>query len=152
MLDTRGNGPVIAGLMGLILVLAFVILTSQFFGGCSKAQSQSTGTTFLFTWSGDDGMSGTASGYEIRLDTRPIVAADTLTWWNNAPIRRDVPPPTPKLGGTPDSVEVTGLASQTHYYAVMRVRDEVPNWSGFSNVAEKTTADLIWPDPPQNLR
>jgi len=35
---------------------------------------------------------------------------------------------------------VTGLVSNTTYYFVMKAADEVPNWSGFSNVAMAYTS------------
>lgn len=140
--------PLVYGLVGVALVAMLA------FGapGCQKADAQSVSATFLFTWPGDDGNVGTASSYEIRLATVLPAGTDTLTWWNNAPIRRTAPPPVPKIAGTPDSVTVSGLNSSTRYYAIMRCSDEVPNQSGFSNIAIKDTPDFIPPAPITNLR
>lgn len=135
--------------LATMLLVALALLTNS----CAKkAESQAIGQTLLFTWSGDDGMVGTASSYEVRVSTAAIAGTDTLSWWNAAPIRKTAPPPTPKVAGTPDSVTVLGLNSQTTYRAIMKVYDEVPNPSGYSNVAVFTTADIVRPDPPQNLR
>lgn len=132
---------------------AMLAAAAVFGGGCAtKATAQSVSATFQFTWPGDDGNVGTASSYEIRLATVLPAGTDTLTWWNNAPIRRSAPPPVPKIAGTTDSVTVTGLASSTRYYAIMRASDEVPNISGFSNIATKDTPDFIPPAPITNLR
>src|SRR4030067_1062016 len=49
-------------------------------------------------------------------------------------------PPGAGVVGTRESLIVTGLASDKTYYFVLLAADEVPNWSGFSNVATKQTS------------
>lgn len=114
-------------------------------------ESQVVSQTFTFTWPGDDGMTGTASSLELRWSTAAIVGTDTLSWWNAA-TRWAGAYPVPKVAGTPDSVIVTGLPNDTVVYAVAKACDEVPNCSGFSNVAVGKTKDFVPPAPPQNLR
>jgi hypothetical protein len=40
----------------------------------------------------------------------------------------------PGNAGTADSLVLGGLVAGTRYYAILRVADERPNWSGFSNM------------------
>jgi chitodextrinase len=50
---------------------------------------------------------------------------------------------------------VTGLSPATTYYFAMKTADEVPNWSGISNVITKTTAaapDIIRPAALNNVQ
>ena len=42
--------------------------------------------------------------------------------------------------GPPEEFEVTGLEPNTTYYFAIKAADEIPNWSGISNVAIQTTA------------
>jgi hypothetical protein len=108
------------------------------------------GSTAVLEWEapGDDGSSGTAARYEVRYQVAPIVGSDTLSWWNAGTIVGGLPTPGPS--GTTDSVVVSGLDPSVSYYFVLRVADEVPNWSGFSNVVIKPAfADLI---PPATIR
>ena len=46
---------------------------------------------------------------------------------------------TTAVAGSTDSTRVRGLTPLTTYYFIVRAADEVPNWSGYSNVATKTT-------------
>jgi chitodextrinase len=82
------------------------------------------------TWTspGDDGNSGTAALYDMRLSTAPI----TLSNWSAA---RGVPGlPAPLVSGTRQQVTVRGLSRDTTYYLAIRTRDDAGNWSGVSNV------------------
>ncbi len=47
--------------------------------------------------------------------------------------------PTPAVAGTPESMEVTGLAPQTTYYFAIKTSDEIPNVSQVSNSAGEQT-------------
>ena len=87
-----------------------------------------------WTATGDDGTIGRAARYDIRYSTQAISGTDTVGWWNAATIVNTigkVPPPP----GMPDSVLITSVTYGQGYYAMMRVADEVPNWSRFSNLA-----------------
>jgi len=90
------------------------------------------------TWTatGDDGSAGRASSYDIRYSETPV-ASDTSTWWSSATFIGSLP--APAASGTRESLIVTGLAADKTYYFILRAADEIPNWSGFSNVAIKQT-------------
>jgi uncharacterized protein (TIGR02145 family) len=99
------------------------------------ATSNPTSSSIKLTWTapGDDGDSGTASQYDIRYSTSNITPSD----WNSATQCGDEP--TPKVAGSSESYTVTGLTPDTKYYFAMKTADEVPNWSGLSNVPSGKT-------------
>jgi hypothetical protein len=90
------------------------------------------------TWTapGDDGNTGTASSYEMRYSQTPV-GADTAGWWSSAASVGAMPPPL--RAGSRESFIVAGLSAATTYYFAIRASDEVPNVSGFSNIAVKQT-------------
>jgi formylglycine-generating enzyme required for sulfatase activity len=104
--------------------------------------------SLTLTWkaSGDDGMTGTATEYDVRYSTSSI----TNTTWDAATPATEEPNP-PHVAGTTEHFTVTGLVAGTKYYFAMKTRDEVPNWSGISNVRSATT--LTEPDtwPPSTV-
>lgn len=133
-----------------IVALALVVLVV----GVSlwrQARGQTVAQTLLFTWPGDDGNVGTCAGLELRWSRNTIAGTDTLSWWNAA-TRFTGTYPVPRVAGTADSVQVTGLPSDSQLYAIVRAFDEVPNLSGFSNVAAFRTPDFIPPGRIQDLR
>jgi chitodextrinase len=101
-------------------------------------------TTVLLNWTapGDDQTTGTAAQYQIRYSTAPITSGNfaAATLVTGAPM--------PLLAGTVQNVDVNGLTPETHYYFAMMTADEVPNWSGLSNVAEATTSAVADGTPP----
>jgi len=103
-------------------------------------------STLVISWTapGDDGTTGRATSYDLRYRSTPISGIDTLSWWNAAtPVPAE---PIPGVAGSTDSVRVRGLTPITTYYFVLRVADEVPNWSAYSNVGSATTSgDLTAP-------
>ncbi len=103
------------------------------------AESSEPGAADL-TWTapGDDGSFGRASRYDLRYAPRPITEAS----WDSASVATS--PPVPKPSGQGESFTVTGLRGGTWYFAT-RTADEVPNWSGLSNVAN---AVVVPPTPP----
>ena len=114
------------------------------------AAAQTVSTTVLWTAPGDDGMSGRASSYALRYRTTAIVGTDTTSWWNGATSISGLP--APGVSGATDSVVVSGLDPTKTYYFILRTADEVPNWSGFSNVAIKLpSVDVIPPAAITNL-
>lgn len=121
--------------VGLVSTLVSIIVLHGF-GGRARGAS----ATLLWTASGDDGTSGRASRYDLRMSTNAISGTDTLTWWNAATVV-DLAGKVPPVAGAQDSFLVTGLLAGTRYYAILRMADEVPNWSGFSNVAIIEAAD-----------
>jgi hypothetical protein len=97
-----------------------------------------------WTAPGDDGTVGRASVYDIRYRTTTVSGTDTTTWWNGA--TQVTGEPLPGSAGATDSMRVRGLAPITTYYFMVRAGDEVPNWSGYSNIAQKATSgDVVAP-------
>lgn len=116
----------------IALSAAFVTLV----GVVPTAQAQTgawNSVTLSWTTPGDDSLTGTASQFDIRYSTSTITAANfsSATRWTGAPV--------PAAPGTHQSTIVTGLSPATTYYFAMKTADEVPNWSGLSNVVTKTT-------------
>ena len=97
--------------------------------------SSTTVSTARLTWTsvGDDGNAGTANRYDLRYALAPIDAAN---WASATQVSGET---APKAPGQSESFTVTGLAGGTRYYFALKVGDEVPNWSGLSNVASGTT-------------
>ncbi len=116
----------------------------------AHAQAATTSVVLQWTASGDDGLVGVASRYDLRISTT-AVGADTLSWWNAATVV-NMTGKVPSAPGTADSVSVPNLVPGTRYYAMLRVADEVPNWSGYSNVAIIDLRDSIAPSRVADLR
>ena len=93
----------------------------------------STSVTLSWTAPGDDGNVGTATTYDIRYSTSNITAG------NFSAATQVANEPSPKAAGSAETFVVTGLASGTGYFFAVKTADEVPNWSGLSNVVSRTT-------------
>ncbi|MBZ5640818.1 MAG: choice-of-anchor D domain-containing protein [Acidobacteriia bacterium] len=95
------------------------------------------------TWTatGDDGIVGTASYYEVRYSTSSITEAN----WASA--TRAGNEPTPQVSGSPESMEVHGLDASTFYYFAIKAFDEWGNPGALSNLASGTTL----PPPTGNV-
>lgn len=89
-----------------------------------------------WTAPGDDGNVGRAATYELHY-SETAVPSDTVSWWGSAINAGTLP--APLTAGSAEAFTVAGLDSGTTYYFVIRTADEVPNWSGFSNVSVRTT-------------
>jgi chitodextrinase len=89
--------------------------------------------TLAWTAVGDDGLNGQAATYDLRYSTSPI----TPSSWESAIAVSGEPSPRP--AGQGESFTVTGLSPGTLYYFGLKVADEMPNWSGLSNIASGTT-------------
>jgi hypothetical protein len=111
------------------------------------AAGSATQTSVALTWTatGDDGASGTATGYDLRRSTEPITAGN----WNGATPVPNLP--APRAAGTAESFTVTGLSAGTAYYFAIEAADEVPNWSGISNVVSATTQPSADTTPPARV-
>jgi hypothetical protein len=138
----------LGALAALALMFAFLV-----FVPIKQAHADVPSITMLWTAPADDDSdpsSGPASTYEMRWSTAPV-GADTLSWWNAANVVANMP--TPGVFGATDSVTVVGtFRTGTHYYFLMRAADEVPNWSGYSNVADVFIPDTVPPSPILDLR
>ncbi|MEK7813423.1 MAG: fibronectin type III domain-containing protein, partial [Candidatus Desantisbacteria bacterium] len=106
-------------------------------------------TSVILTWSspGDDGNTGVAKGYDVRYAQIPINDNN----WLQASIASGVP--VPKSAGTNQQCTVSSLMSGTGYSFAIKAYDEVPNWSGISNLVAATTlvpstATLKWLNKP----
>jgi len=121
----------------IALVFAAVVLSAS----TASAQSGWNSVTLHWTTPGDDGMLGTAAQFDLRYSTAPITGANfaSATKWNSMPA--------PASPGTSQSVTVTGLQPSTTYYFAIKTGDDVPNWSGISNVITATTTNA-----PDNTR
>ncbi len=106
------------------------------------AASNPTGTSVRLDWvaTGDDGLVGQASSYEIRYSTSAILASNFAS---ATLVTTGVP--SPAASGTPQNMTVTGLSNETAYYFAMKTKDELDNASPLSNVVSATTLDVIAP-------
>jgi PKD repeat protein len=95
-------------------------------------------TSVSLTWTavGDDGSTGVATTYDIRYGTS-ILSEEN---WEYATQVSGEPDPQP--AGQIETVSVNGLEPDTIYYFGLKVADEVPNWSGLSNVVTLTTLPM----------
>lgn len=114
------------------------------------AVGSTTETTITLTWtaSGDDATTGTATTYDLRYSTSNITAGN----WASA--TEAAGEPAPQAAGNEETFTVTGLTAGTIYYFALKVADEVPNWSGLSNVASGATmaeADVTPPGAVDDL-
>jgi hypothetical protein len=120
------------------------------------AHSQVASVILDWTAPGDDADIGTATTYEMRWATsRPDTTSQTTfnAWWAAATPVAGLP--APLVAGTAQSVTVApagGFTTGRTYYFVLRTADEVPNWSGYSNVAWKFIPDTIPPRAIVDLR
>jgi len=130
---SRSTSP--ARLLLSLLATLGALLLPHIAAGQTSADST---VTLLWTATGDDGTVGTATSYDLRYRTVGITGTDTLSWWNAATKVTGLP--VPHASGVTDSMRVRGLTPFTTYYFILKVGDEVPNWSGYSNVAVKTTS------------
>ncbi len=106
-----------------------------------------TFTDVLLSWTltGDDWTMGVPSQTDVRYSTAPI---SDLNWGLCTSIGGL---PAPDTSGTHQTVWVHGLTSGETYYFAMKIADEVPNWSGLSNVVSVTLPSLPDTTPPCNF-
>lgn len=86
-----------------------------------------------WTSPGDDNFYGTAAAFEIRWSVAEITEAN----WATATVVAN--PPIPQAAGTRQSLDVSGLERETHYFLACKTRDASNNVSSLSNVADATT-------------
>ncbi len=95
-----------------------------------------------WTATGNDGAINSIYGgsYEVRYTTDPaknFTTADYAVRWS-----------TSTLPGSHESVVITALVPNTSHYFWIRLADQTPNWSAFSN---KTTFYITDPIPPSTV-
>jgi len=132
---THARRPAAWGILSLIVGAVIVAAL----GPALALAQTSADSSIVLQWTapGDDGNIGRATSYDLRYRTVPISGVDTLSWWNSA--TQVSGEPAPSTAGATDSMRVRGLIPLTTYYFIVRASDEVPNVSGYSNVATKTT-------------
>ena len=138
------NGVKAVPCMRRFLQLVLLVLGCAFVANEATAQQAWNSVTVSWTTPGDDSLSGNASQFDLRYATTPITAANFSAATHVAGVAA---PATP---GTHQSHVVTGLQPATTYWFAIKTADEVPNWSGLSNVVSRTTAvapDAIRPAP-----
>jgi phosphodiesterase/alkaline phosphatase D-like protein len=124
--------------LGLLVCLTCVLL--------SVSGANAASATLSWTATGDDGLSGAATVYDIRYSSSAITDAN----WASA--TRAVGVPAPKVSGSAETFTVTGLTESAAYYFAIKAGDEVPNWSALSNVIQKTASqETIAPSAIANL-
>lgn len=95
---------------------------------------RSTGTYLIsFAASGDDGLAGAASAYDVRFSTSPINAGNFAS---AKTIAFQTPTAT---GGTPLKTSVGGLNPGTPYYVAIKAMDNVGNESGIVTLGPIST-------------
>lgn len=99
-------------------------------------QVDSASVALAWTSPGDDGMTGTATLYDLRWSATPFTPA---TFASATPVS---PQPPTISGGLTQTYAKLGLSPGTTYYFALRARDEAGNWSGVSNVLSATTLSL----------
>jgi hypothetical protein len=111
------------------------------------AASSPTGSSVALSWTapGDSGTAGTATTYDIRYSTSAITDGN---WGSATQVTGE---PAPAAAGTAQNMTVSGLTSDTTYYFAIKTADEVPNWSGLSNVPSGRTSDVTAPAAVTNL-
>ena len=129
-----------------LLVLAVLMLPVT-------GRAQLPTVTLDWTSTGDDGNVGTATSYQMRYstakpDTVTVAAMDS--WWGSAIVVTGLP--VPLVSGTLQSTTVAGpFLAGTTYYFVLKICDEVPLCSPYSNVAVKAVPDILPPTRIINL-
>ena len=101
-------------------------------------------TSFILTWTsvGDDGLSGTATLYDIRYNTETITA---LNWDTSVIVQNGL---IPQIAGSSEQFTVNTLLPNSVYYFAIKVKDEVGNQSIISNVVTATTLPRIYGEFP----
>ena len=105
-----------------------------------------------WTATADDGLdvtSGAASEYDLRYSATPVTAAN----FASCSEAEGVGAPGPR-GTREEAVFSIGLLTG-EVYAAVKVGDEVPNWSGISNVASGTAGTVglkpLWPEDSHSV-
>ncbi|MEJ2721853.1 MAG: fibronectin type III domain-containing protein, partial [bacterium] len=88
--------------------------------------------TLAWTAPGDDTTSGTAARYDVRYSKEQ----DIWSNWDEAV--EAIGEPSPLASGSPQTMTISGLATDSTYYFALRTCDEAGNWSLISNICRAT--------------
>lgn len=137
-------------MMKFALISLLLLLTMLLFSNSLILSATVTDNAAIVSWTapGDDGQFGYANQYDIRYSTSPISEAN---WASATQVQGES---TPQVANSTETFAITGLASGVQYYIAIKAADEVPNWSGLSNVLTITTAtvDTLAPEPIADLQ
>ena len=136
----------------LVLLAAITVFSSAW-----VRPSSADAVALIWTAPGDDGLSGTASRYELRYSTQVITPENFLR------AALAVALPAPQASGTRQTYILSGLQPQMPYYFAIRAVDEAGNWSALSNVATRAPTQIAgdvaelglafsvpWPNPARD--
>jgi internalin A len=136
-------------------LVIFGVYTSLYMAGCSKksvgdddviddgtapatvsdlavAAFSDNSVTLTWTASGDDGLSGTATSYDLRM------SAQTIGWGDFDSALQVTGLPAPKPSGETEQFEISGLLTDSTYFFALKVLDENGNYEGVSNCVSTT--------------
>ena len=101
-----------------------------------------TQVNLSWTATGDDGLTGTATSYDIRYSKSPISPDN----WDSA--AQAMSEPKPQAAGSTEKYTLAGLEPNTTYYIAMKVVDNVGNASDLSNVliAQTSAGTIVFSD------
>ncbi|OGH71520.1 MAG: hypothetical protein A3G00_04900 [Candidatus Magasanikbacteria bacterium RIFCSPLOWO2_12_FULL_43_12] len=104
-------------------------------GVANLSAGSATDSSVVLGWTapGDDGVSGTASSYDIRYSPSNITDAN----WAQAVSISNAP--APQIAGALQSVVISNLSAGAQYYFALKTSDEASNLSALSNVTSATT-------------
>ena len=124
------------GNVSAIQVSSGVIVDTQAPAAVTDLTAQpasSTSATIYWTTPGDDGSTGTATSYDLRMSTSPI------TNDNFAQATAVTNTPTPTAAGNTQQVTISSLTAGTTYYFALKATDKAAHVSELSNVASVIT-------------
>ncbi|UCG68470.1 MAG: fibronectin type III domain-containing protein, partial [Thermoplasmata archaeon] len=103
--------------------------------------------TLIWTATGDNGSTGSATGYIVKYSTSgPIIDAN----WTSATTYSQSW--MPLSAGSTETHVITGLDPDTTYWFAIKAYDETPNYGDISNSPDKTTAPgALPPEAPMDL-
>lgn len=124
----------------ILLIIIFLIFLMN---GCSDSKSETATiqTIRTFTATGDDGIVGTASEYDLRYSTN---RDSLINHWESC---ISIPGlPSPNIAGTAETlyINLTVETDLTYFFAI-KAADEVPNWSEISNIVSMSFPDVTSP-------
>ncbi|MBU4579911.1 fibronectin type III domain-containing protein [Patescibacteria group bacterium] len=89
--------------------------------------------TLSWTAPGDDDNSGTVTSYDVRYSSIHNFATEANWDTQNLPATGE---PAPAIAGTRQTMTISGLGENVHYYFAVKTSDEQPNISAISNVVD----------------
>ena len=134
--DEGGNMSELSNVVNLSTTAPDVTPPAQVTNLTATASKTAGAIDLAWTAPGDDGMTGTATGYQLRYSTSPIAESN----WSAATPVSGVPAPKP--GGSAETFQVTGLTAGTRYYFALKTTDESSNVSLLSHWAKAKPALL----------